>query len=392
MTEETTVAEATPEAVEAQAPKKTPAKKKAAAGPKADPVITFQRDELARALNITQKATGGTLTPVQAGVLFEYKPGSVTLTGSDTQLAASVHLSAKVRSTGSFVLKGQLLAGMIRAADSDTVELSIGAETIKLTDGEFVGTLMKMSPEGFVRPEMPAAPVELDATLFGEALRRTVHAASTDTSRALLLAVNVTPTRFAATDSFRLGVADVSFKKLKHSANVPADALTLVARSLRGSEDNRIIVAIDAESSGFQHDGVTVVVRNAVGDYPDVDQLLKLAADPPTAMRVGREELTSALRRSMLVASGTTPVKFTVNKASLKIDAIDPETGKTAETIAADVSGETVTVSVNAQFFVEALNTFDDDEVTIAIRGGGKPLLITSGSKGNIQLVMPTAR
>lgn len=375
-------------------PTPAPAKPKAEKKPaeKKTATLTFERKQLVDALGAAVRSTASALTPVLSGVLIEAVNGKASITGTDSQMATTVRLAATGKSTVKAVVKGQLLMAMVKATESDDVSLEFGPDVVRVSAGEFTGKLLVMDSAGFLRPEMPANPVELDAADVVDAVSRVLHACSSDEARPILTAVHLFSEHgkagFVATDSYRLAVSKSGVKGFGN-ALVPADALqTLIRLHRLADQPERVIVALDATSIGFQVGDCMVTARLIEGKFPEWTKLVPDAEACPSRVVVNRDTLIGALRRGLLLGAES-PIRLELSGKHLTVKADNGETGSTSEKIAADATGEKITVAVNGKFMVEALRAIDDDDVTLHVQDGVKPMLLTSPNKAVRQIVMP---
>src|SRR5438128_1233246 len=96
--------------------------------------INFDRTSLLSQLQMVSRATA-TRSAVQAlaGVLFKAQQGEVELAATDSEIGLRSKLAANVEREGSVLLPGRLLTEILRALDTDQVDME------RIGDGGEVG-------------------------------------------------------------------------------------------------------------------------------------------------------------------------------------------------------------------------------------------------------------
>ena len=134
----------------------------------------------------------------------------------------------------------------------------------------------------------------------------------------------------------------------------------------------------------------TITSRCIDGTYPDYMQVMP-DGDEGTMVRVDRSDVLQALDLlEPTISSKTSNVRLTASDGELELYASDPESGEAKAPIAAETDGPSVKAGVNADYLDDALESFEDDSVTLAVIDTLKPIIIREDSRPDeCAVVMP---
>lgn len=134
----------------------------------------------------------------------------------------------------------------------------------------------------------------------------------------------------------------------------------------------------------------TVIVGQKLDILP-VDISPFTAAEVSTTVRVNRDELLNALKRTSLLKKETTPIVFEFNttEQSITLTASD-EQGKITECIKASIDGNSLTIGFNNTFLLPGISSCPGNEIVFQLSQDTKPgILRDSESDTYIFIAMP---
>jgi DNA polymerase-3 subunit beta len=296
--------------------------------------------------------------PILSGVRLEASESGLIIEATDLELTVRRLLreGIEVHAAGSVVVPARALAKAISAMPYSRIELASvptdGRADLDVQAGTRTVTLQAWATEDWPSvPRMEAIdPIgSIDASAVADAFDRATLCASEDDSRPVLGSVALffeedpATVEVVATDSYRLGVARIpvaSPPRVPESPPlVPARAIRLLAKQLKGGQGNLQIGAVEThgeDSSGDQRIAFALAaanwtIRTVEGEYPNWRQVVPepegglLEFDP--------EELGSALRAAASVrhARGA-PVRLTLDRTpSLVVR--EPDLGEMREVL-----------------------------------------------------------
>jgi DNA polymerase-3 subunit beta len=133
---------------------------------------------------------------------------------------------------------------------------------------------------------------------------------------------------------------------------------------------------------------VTLASRLIEGQFPSWRQLI-----PDTfehEVKLPRTELLDITRRIANLAQRNVPIRLAFAEGELTVAAATPEVGDAAEAMPAPYTGEPLEIAFNPQFFVEGVESIDEDELVVKLSSPLRPgLLQPAGREDFSYLVMP---
>jgi len=359
--------------------------------------LTCSQTELNAAVALVGRAVAARPThPILANVLLtaDAATGQLHLTGFDLNLGMQTTIPATVETSGATTVPARLFGEIISRLPNDAAITLAADEQLEITTTSGSYRVQQQPAEDF--PDLPTAdaqPLQLPAADLIRGLRATLFASSSDESKQLLTGVHLSiggATTFAATDSHRLAV-------LKLGASGAADTeLTVPARSLRELE--RLLAATGAEAvsiaaaSGqivFRCGDRLLTSRSLDGTYPNYGQLIP--ATFSRSITVNRKALQGALERVAVLAdqhNNVVKLKADPDRGELLVTADAQDVGSGAEQLAAEVTGDAMTIAFNVRYVLDGLKAMSTDEVKINANSETTPVVI-AGDPGYTYLVMP---
>lgn len=192
-----------------------------------------------------------------------------------------------------------------------------------------------------------------------------------------------------ATDSHRL--ANIVVKDLSVSTDKGLDCavpgLSLQKMIQVFDLDEEVQLLINETQLLVKNNTITYCARLLEGNYPDTSRLLP--NDYQTEVKLNRKELINALEQvSILSKEGA--AKIVNDGLMLTVSSVFTEIGSGKIDLAyLDYSGEDITISFSIRFVLDALKSYQADEVYIKLCGSSKPFVIQSDDTLETQLVLP---
>lgn len=359
--------------------------------------LTCSQTELNAAVALVGRAVAARPThPILANVLLtaDAATGQLRLTGFDLNLGMQTTIPASIETSGATTVPARLFGEIISRLPNDAAITLAADEQLEITTTSGSYRVAMQPAEDF--PGLPTAdaqPLQLPAADLIRGLKATLFASSSDESKQLLTGVHLSiggATAFAATDGHRLAVL-----KLGASGGGADTELTVPARSLREME--RLLAATGADAvsiaaaSGqivFRCGDRLLVSRSLDGTYPNYGQLIP--ATFSRSITVNRKALQGALERvAVLADQHNNVVKLKADPGGeLLVTADAQDVGSGAEQLAAEVTGDAMTIAFNVRYVLDGLKAMSTEEVTISANSETTPVVI-AGDPGYTYLVMP---
>jgi DNA polymerase-3 subunit beta len=180
--------------------------------------------------------------------------------------------------------------------------------------------------------------------------------------------------RFVATDGNRLVLYRRTDARAEQEENfiLPKKALNLLKNSLPSSDVN-VLMEYNRLNAHFSFNDLHLVCRLIDERFPDYRAAIPV--ETPNKLRVNRQDLAGALKRTAIFSNKTTnQVRFKLTSSELTITAQDLDYANEAtERLACDYTGDDMEIGFNARFLIEMLGILDGDEVELSLSAYNRP-------------------
>lgn len=371
--------------------------------------IRIKRTYFIEQLNDVLKAISSrTALPILSGIKLEATDKTLILTGSDSEISIEVTIPNEVNnetvletlSPGSVVLSARFFTDVIKKLSGDFVELDTNAQFLThIKAGKSNFNLSGNDPNQYpLLPEVNnESSIMMASSILKTIINETNFAVSPSETRPVLTGVNWefldNSIRFTATDSHRLALRKLTDKpntvEIKN-AIIPGKALGELNKIIDDSEED-VEVNFSQNQVLFKYGNMRFISRLLEGNYPDTTRLFP--ENYETKLVVNNSEFLEAIDRVSLLAreGGNNAIKMTIENGKVELSSNSPEIGNVEEDVNIQgLEGESLQISFNSKYMMDALRAVPDEEVAIEFFGTMKPFTIQSNhSYDVIQLILP---
>ena len=362
--------------------------------------ITCEKEELNRALLITEKITGTNPTlPILGCVLLIVKNNILTLRSTNLELGIEVSIQIKSEEDGIVAIPGHIFYNTIQNTQDSIINIETQKNTVIIKTKHSKTILNTQSYNDF--PSLPkiqnSAVYKLKSENIIKGIESVIYSASNSVIKPELSSVYVYEDDgklfFVATDSFRLAEKVIQIKnknKLGKSFLLPLRNAVEVLRILNQIIDLDVIVNIDNNQISFECNNIFVISRIIDGVFPDYKQIIP--KDHVTEVIVLKQDLLNLFKKINIFSDkfGQISIDAQPKKKIFTINTCNNTIGKTSDNIDAVIKGEDLTMSFNYRYIYDCLNSIRSDSVKLLFTGIGKPLIIKGVSDESfVYLVMP---
>ena len=360
--------------------------------------FSINQTEIERAIGIVLKGVSSRSTlPVLSGILVTAQEDEVIFQSTDLELSIQYSVAALVEEEGSVVVPGRLFSDIVKnlADAAVTVTAQDGSASITCSSSAF--SVKTLNPDDF--PSFPhvdvSQSVEVPFPIFSTMVRKVARAVSKDESRAVLtgILVNVEGTRLkmVATDSYRLAMSetDIPSAPADDFEAVIAGAFMNEIASLEKSEEN-VKIALSENQIVITYLNTVFVNRRIEGHYPNYKQLIPPGYDVRVGM--GKDALIAAVKRTSILGTHGSPVKFDVNIPSqtVQLSTAQQDVGSALETVSCAAEGNDIEIAFNCGFVLDGLQSISSDTVYLEAQTPTKPgIFRADAGESFLYLVMP---
>ena len=347
--------------------------------------ITCERNLLKNAIDQVSKAiTNKTPLPILSNILFETVEGEkLKLTASSLDIGITCYIPTEdIREYGSTTCSAKVIAEIINNLPSGLVNLDIDSSiTSELTVSNETSVFKVLTlpseefPKGIKQEDCKS--LEIPAKILYSFINKTIiSVADSSESRPIMQGISILFTNdrieFVSTDGKRLSRATYKFQQEqdqveKQQIIVPGKALNDLLKVLNRSEEikiqyNKTHLFVTSENLSF-------FCRLLDGNFPDYNRVIP--KEFKSTCKVGRESLTNAIKRMIIMAKDKdipNVVRFSFEENSLMLNSETNSVGSAKEEIPILYSGQSLKISFNGNYMLDALKILQDDEIVLQLQ------------------------
>ncbi|MES5810712.1 DNA polymerase III subunit beta [Mammaliicoccus sciuri] len=371
--------------------------------------FTIQRDYFLNQLNDTLKAISPRTTlPILTGIKIDATDKGIILTGSDSEISIEITINQNIdgekivdiEEKGSVVLPGRFFVDIVKKLPGKTVNLSTNDQFKTLiTSGH-----SEFNVSGLYSDQYPLLPqvseddaIKLPIKVLKNIIAQTNFAVSTSETRPVLTGVNWLIQNneliCTATDSHRLALRKLKLEDEEiddKNVIIPGKALSELNKIVSDSEED-INIFFASNQVLFKVGHINFISRLLEGNYPDTTRLFP--ENYETKIILDNSEFYHAINRASLLAreGGNNVIKLSTDVDKVELSSTSPEIGTVKEDVSTDnVEGESLKISFNSKYMMDALKAIDNDEVQVEFFGTMRPFILKpKDDETVVQLILP---
>lgn len=309
--------------------------------------------------------------------------GKLTVLGANFSASVGVVVPCEVHEAGGCSLYGKHFASFSSAIPGGLAELSAKDSGGKASlDCEGVRFTLAALANGVKPVEVGehVASFAVAGLVLKEVIRKISPAISTEETRrgiqGILFESDGSGTvKAVATDGRRLHyiLFEVDTSAAFRFVLRPEPASTISALI---AEDDTVTVEIGANGIGFATDDWFVRANLPTDPFPNYRQVIPAEGALTTSVKIDRVQLKETVSRAVLAAVAEfSSVKLVVKDGEVSISSRNGDACSMIASVVAKVTGEGMTLNMNAKLVLDALNAIADDQVEFFC-ADGKPVLV----------------
>jgi DNA polymerase-3 subunit beta len=345
--------------------------------------LTVPRKTLLEALrNAGEAAAARSTIPILSHVRLTTGNGTLSVAGTDLDLAIEATVEAEVAKQGSCTAPAATLKDIVAKLASDaavTLKFNDGRATLGVSAGGYRTTLTTLDVADFpaAAPPVDAVQFHMPAATLHDLLARTRFAICLEETRYYLggvfLHVAGDALHAVATDGHRLALIDTQVPdgaSQMPSVIVPRAAVLQLLRLAEGSAE-QVEIVVSASRLAAKIGKVQLITKLIDGTFPEYQRVIP--QDNPHLLRVARSELAAVSARVAIVGDGKArPIKLTLEHGTLSVTARDPAVGEAQEDLPAEYDGPPIEVGFQARYVADILDQISGN-VEMLLQDGNAP-------------------
>jgi DNA polymerase III subunit beta len=336
--------------------------------------------------------------PMLGNVLLRASDLGIKLVATDleVELVTDIEMAAAV--TGETTLPARKLLDICRSLPEGVelgIEVSEAKATIHARRSRFVLATLPAADFPILDQIQADRTVKLTQTQLKTLLDRTAFGMAQQDVRyylnGLLLHFDEGALRSVATDGHRLATCRLTAEIADDATQqviIPRKAVHELQRLLTDAEQ-ALELEISSNHIRLSFGGLCFTSKLIDGRFPDYERVLPRDCDK--VIFVEREALRQALIRTAILSSEKyRGVRISLDGATMKIQAHNPEQEEAEEEMEVDYDGEKLEIGFNVNYLLDVLNVIESDTVEIKLKDPNSSALLKSpGSDEAVYVVMP---
>lgn len=314
---------------------------------------------------------GDALNPFSNVRIDSLGDSGVRLSATDGDIQIEATVFCEVSEQGACSVNGDRLVAFVKSMGDFPIDFVTDKTALVLDSNATLFRISTGNVDDFPemhRPGVDACCVTVPSITLSEMFRKSAYAASTDKSRALLRGVNLAVDSgvltMTATDGRRLATVQHEVDG-EIGCNVIVSAATAkVVRGLCGT-DGDVRIETDGKTVYFRGEFWCVTSKLIADAYPNWRRAMPEPSEVPNVVTIDRGDFIRAIRQSAL-AAGDNGVVMEFSDNVIQFSGRNSVSAAKSVTVV-KYDGPEISIKVNPQFMVEALDCVDEDEVQLCI-------------------------
>ena len=367
--------------------------------------LTIKKDVLLDGLNKVSKALSSkNLVPVLSGIKFDLNEQGLMLTASDNDITIQVFIDKtdemQIDKEGSIIIQGKYILDIVRKLPDEFINIEVIDElkiTIYTDNSEFNLNGINKNEYPAINLDLSKNPLILNSRVFRSIISQTSFASSNDESRPILTGINFkivgNTMECNSTDSYRLARRLIILNEAveeNYNIVIPSKNLLEFIKIMDDSDED-IELHIFNNKVLIKYQNILFQSRLISGTYPNTANLLPEEFMLSITTKIS--DLYSVIDRASILTSDKEKniVTFEIDGNKLFVRSSSAEIGRVEEKMNIEKdNNENLKISFVAKYMMEALKSFDDNQVEISFVGEVKPIILqASKDEGLTQLVLP---
>ncbi len=360
---------------------------------------------LQAALKNVRRAMSKSYLPVLDNILIEALPaaddhtGILRLTASDLELTIRQEVEASVLKPGSTTTPGSTLGQLASTLDADSAALSLGkGETLTVKAGSTRSRIKGIPASEYPPAALEAlaadAELQVDAEVLAAAIEVVAFAADREDNRPPLHGVHLKAGEgrltLTAADGYRAAQKTIAVDiRTAFETTVPARALRELQRIIAKAEDP-VTIRGAASRVAFTHGKVCLLASATTIPYPDISGVVPRSCE--THITADLLALEQAAKQAALFSEAVRLHADSEN--TIIVSAQSAELGANSVSVAAQVEGRDIPLTLNAGFLTSLLKAAraagESGQVIIGLSAPDRPALFRFPGIADYQhIIMP---
>lgn len=366
--------------------------------------FTIDKNILLESLvNVVRAINPKNIIPILNGIKFELTSEGLNLIASDSDLTIKSFIpNSDIKSIdeeGTIIIQSKYIIDIIRKLPSDEINIEvIDGLKIRIYTDNSQYNLNCLNTEDYpqIILEDSINPIVIKSDILKSMIRQTIFAVSLQESRPLLtglnLKINENRMEVVATDSYRLAKKTITLDET-YPENID---ITIPGKNINEfdkimSDDEDVEIHLFSNKILFKYKNILFQSSLLNGNYPNTSNLIPNEFE--IIINSSLNDFYASIDRAALLTQSKDKniVRMETNNDDLNISSYASEIGKVEDRIKVRKNTEkNIAISFSAKYMMDALKTFNEDELLILLNNDSSPIILKSiKDESLIQLILP---
>ena len=345
------------------------------------------KNDLTEALQFVIRAVAvKPMTPILAGIYLKAEGSMLELQANNFSTGIITRIPVNTEVAGEVVVSGKRFQEFVRNMPDDTITFSDAGNALAIESGGASVELLTMPTFDFPKVKTPETDnsFKIRTTVLRDLIRKTVFAVGKDEARPVFMGccfeIKDGQISLVATNTHRLALAKEQLPDSYSDCSfvVPSDTLRgLMLRIDPKDVENYITINYSTRYLTFTFDNVFMTARLIEGTFPPYDRVIP--ASSTTRVTVGTDEFRKAVEFVALMSKETeyNTVKLAFTNGGIEISSNSPEIGDAIKGVEAQIDGDELEISFNADYIVDVLRVLESKQTIIELNDRYSPAKFT---------------
>ena len=366
--------------------------------------FTIDKNILLESLvNVVRAINPKNIIPILNGIKFELNSDGLNLIASDSDLTIKSFIpSSDIKSIdeeGTIIIQSKYIIDIIRKLPGDEVNIEvIDGLKIRIYTDNSQYNLNCLNTEDYpqIILEDSNNPIVIKSDILKSMIRQTIFAVSLQESRPLLtglnLKINESKMEVVATDSYRLAKKTITLDETypeNIDITIPGKNINEFDKVMNDDED--VEIHLFSNKILFKYKNIIFQSSLLNGNYPNTSNLIPNEFE--IIINSSLNSFYASIDRAALLTQSKDKniVRMETNEDELNITSYASEIGKVEDRIKVSKNTEKdIAISFSAKYMMDALKTFNEDELLILLNNDSSPIILKSiKDESLIQLILP---
>ncbi len=366
--------------------------------------FTIDKNILLESLvNVVRAINPKNIIPILNGIKFELNSDGLNLIASDSDLTIKSFIpSSDIKSIdeeGTIIIQSKYIIDIIRKLPGDEVNIEvIDGLKIRIYTDNSQYNLNCLNTEDYpqIILEDSNNPIVIKSDILKSMIRQTIFAVSLQESRPLLtglnLKINENKMEVVATDSYRLAKKTITLDETYPESidiTIPGKNINEFDKIMNDDED--VEIHLFSNKILFKYKNIIFQSSLLNGNYPNTSNLIPNEFE--IIINSSLNSFYASIDRAALLTQSKDKniVRMETNDDELNITSYASEIGKVEDRIKVSKNTEKdIAISFSAKYMMDALKTFNEDELLILLNNDSSPIILKSiKDESLIQLILP---